>query len=79
MRTVEAKLADWHRLYKELAQAQSRLAQSDTLPPAGPARGELEAEVARLQRDCDAALEVVHTLIHNRMAARATEPRRQQA
>lgn len=79
MRTVEAKLADWHRLYKELAQAQARLAQGDTPPPAGPARGDLEAEVARLRRDCDAALDVVHTLIHGRSVGRDGEPRHQQA
>jgi hypothetical protein len=76
MRTVEAKLADWHRLYKELAQAQSRLAQGDTLPPA---RGQLEADVARLKRDCDAALDVVHRLIHRRSPSRDGEARRQEA
>jgi hypothetical protein len=69
MRTVEAKLADWHRLYKELAQAQSRLAHGDAQ----------EAEVARLQRDCDAALDVVHTLIHGRSVSRGGEARHQQA
>ena len=79
MRTVEAKLADWHRLYKELAHAQSRLEQGDTLPEARAVRGELEAEVARLQRDCDAALDVVHTLIHGRSTGRVGEAHRQQA
>lgn len=79
MRTVEAKLADWHRLYKELAHAQSRLAQGDTLPPAGPARGELEAEVARLKRDCDAALDTVHSLLYGCKATRAGQSQGQQA
>ena len=79
MRTVETKLADWHRLYKELAEAQSRLEEGGTLSDAGVGRGELEAEVARLQRDCDAALDVVHTLIHGRGANRGGEPHRQQA
>jgi hypothetical protein len=78
MRTVETKLADWHRLYKELAQAQSRLEQGGALPEDVSGRGELEAEVARLQRDCDAALDVVHTLIHGRRTSRAGEPYRQQ-
>jgi hypothetical protein len=78
MRTVEAKLADWHRLYKELAQAQARLEQGGALPQDACGRGELEAEVARLQRDCDAALDVVHTLIHSRSASRAGQPYRQQ-
>ena len=79
MGTVETKLAEWHRLYKELAQAQSRLAHGDTSTLAGPERDELEAEVARLQRDCDAALEVVHSLIHGRTAARPTESGRPRA
>jgi len=79
MRTVETKLAEWHRLYKELAQAQSRLAHGDTLTLAGAERDELEADVARLQRDCDAALEVVHSLIRSRTAARPTEADRPQA
>jgi hypothetical protein len=65
MRTVEAKLADWHRLYKELAQAQSRLAQGDTL---------VEDEVARLKRDCDAALDVVHSLLYRRARGAGTAP-----
>lgn len=79
MRTVETKLADWHRLYKELAQAQSRLAQGGDWCDAGMGRDELEAEVARLQRDCDAALNVVHTLIHNRRPSRAGESSRPRA
>jgi hypothetical protein len=79
MRTVETKLADWHRLYKELAQAQSRLEEGGTLSDAAVGRGELEAEVARLQSACDAALDVVHTLIHARGANRGGEPYRQQA
>ncbi|MDP3672942.1 MAG: hypothetical protein Q8R69_25040 [Telluria sp.] len=79
MRTVETKLADWHRLYKELAQAQTRLAQGDALPSASPMRSALEEDVARLRRDCDAALDVVHTLIHGRRVGRGGEPRHQQA
>jgi len=39
----------------------------------------MEAEVARLQRDCDAALEVVQGLIHGRTAARAREAQRPHA
>jgi hypothetical protein len=64
MRTVEARLADWHRLYKELAQAQSRLENGGALSAVGAGRGELEAEVERLRRDCDAALDAVHTLLY---------------
>jgi hypothetical protein len=79
MRTVEAKLAEWHHLYKELAQAQSRLAHGDTVTLAGVQRGEMEAEVARLQRDCDAALEAVQVLIHGRTLARAREAQRPHA
>lgn len=79
MRTVEAKLADWHRLYKELAHAQLRLKEGATQSEAGAARGELEAEVARLRSDCDAALDVVHTLIHNRRPSRAGESSRPRA
>jgi len=75
MRTVEVKLADWHRLYKELAEAQSRLAQQSALPPRDQNRAGLEAEVARLQRDCDAALDIVQTLIHGRKAMDARESR----
>lgn len=73
MRTVEAKLADWHRLYKELAQAQSRLEQGGALPDGRAARGELEAEVARLQRDCDVALDAVHTLLYRKSGAAAEQ------
>ena len=65
MRTVEAKLADWNRLYNELAQAQARLADPAKLPSSR--RAELEAEVARLQRDCDSALDL--------RAIAAAEPR----
>lgn len=79
MRTVEAKLADWHRLYKELAQAQSRLEQGGALPDGRAARGELEAEVARLQRDCDVALDAVHSLLYRRAGGEAAAPRRPQA
>jgi len=79
MRTVEAKLADWHRLYKELAQAQSRLEADGPLSGAGGARGELEAEVARLQRDCDVALDAVHSLLYRRAGGEAAAPRRPQA
>lgn len=74
MRTVETKLADWHRLYKELALAQSRLEQGGALAEDRGGRGELEEEVARLQRDCDAALDVVHTLIHGRRVSRDGTP-----
>ncbi len=79
MRTVEAKLADWHRLYKELAQAQSRLEEGGTLLDAGAGRGELEAHVARLQRDCDVALDAVHSVLYAGKSGAAGEPRRQQA
>jgi hypothetical protein len=79
MRTVEAKLADWHRLYKELAQAQSRLEEGGALPHDGVGRGELEADVARLQRDCDAALDVVHSLLHKRPSGASAGAARQQA
>ena len=77
MRTVEAKLADWHRLYKELAQAQSRLESGGALPDDRAGRGELEAEVARLQRDCDVALDAVHTLLYKRASGAATQQRQQ--
>jgi len=77
MRTVEAKLADWHRLYKELAQAQSRLQEGGALPDVGAGRSELEEEVARLQRDCDAALDAVHTLLYSRKSGVRVEPRQQ--
>lgn len=79
MRTVEAKLADWHRLYKELAQAQSRLQEGGALLDGPLARTELEEEVARLQRECDVALDAVHTLLYRKKSAGAPEPRRQQA
>ncbi|HEU4779916.1 MAG TPA: hypothetical protein VFS58_08555 [Steroidobacteraceae bacterium] len=77
MRTVEAKLADWHRLYKELAQAQSRLEQGGALPHDGAGRRDLESEVARLQRDCDVALDAVHTLLYKRTSGAAMEQRQQ--
>jgi hypothetical protein len=79
MRTVEAKLADWHRLYKELSEAQSRLEQGGALSGDGAGRGELEAEVARLQRDCDVALDAVHTLLYRRKSGASAEQLRQQA
>lgn len=79
MRTVEAKLADWHRLYKELAQAQSRLEEGGALTDDGVGRGDLEAKVVRLQRDCDVALDAVHMLLYSRTASSVAEPRRQQA
>lgn len=72
MRTVEAKLADWNRLYNELAQAQARLAGPTKLPASE--RAELEAEVARLQRDCDSALDLVQSLLQRR-AGRTVEQR----
>lgn len=77
MRTVESKLADWHRLYKELAQAQSRLEQTTAVSDADAGRGELEEEVARLQRDCDVALDAVHTLLYRRKSSAPPEPRTQ--
>lgn len=77
MRTVETKLADWHRLYKELAQAQSRLEEGGSLLDAVAGRGELEAEVARLQRDCDVALDAVHSVLYGRKSSDRVEPRQQ--
>lgn len=79
MRTVEAKLADWHRLYKELAQAQSRLEQGGALPHDGAGRRELESEVARLQRDCGVALDAVHSLLYGRKRVTAAGQMGQQA
>jgi hypothetical protein len=79
MRTVEAKLADWHRLYKELSEAQSRLEQGGALSDDGAGRRELEVEVARLQRDCDAALDAVHMLLYRNKGSAAADQMGQRA
>ncbi len=56
MRRVEQELAHWQRLYEELQQVRLRL--NATAP--GPQRATLEAEVRRLEREGDAALDSIH-------------------
>jgi outer membrane murein-binding lipoprotein Lpp len=59
MLTVEAKLAHWKKLYVNLGDAQARLGKA--VDPT--TRSLLEAEVDRLQRESDAALEAVHAAL----------------
>lgn len=59
MRRVEGKLADWHQLHKHLEDARLRLEAAED----GPAREVLEAEVRRLTREDDAAIEAVHAAL----------------
>ncbi len=59
MRSVEGKLADWHRLHKRLEDARLRLEAAED----GPAREILEAEVRRLTLEDDAAIHAVHVAI----------------
>ncbi|MEZ0306578.1 MAG: hypothetical protein ACAH21_01555 [Ramlibacter sp.] len=66
MRTVEAKLAHWHQLYKDLGDAERRLTQDAARPADGRARPELQAEVARLKRECEAAFNALHGLLEQR-------------
>ena len=72
MRRVEGILADWHRLHKRLEDARLRLEAAED----GPAREILEAEVRRLTREDDAAIQAVHTAIATakRMPGAATSP-----
>ena len=72
MRRVEGILADWHRLHKRLEDARLRLEAAED----GPARETLEAEVRRLTREDDAAIQAVHTAIATakRMPGAATSP-----
>lgn len=72
MRRVERILADWHRLHKRLEDARLRLEAAED----GPAREMLEAEVRRLTREDDAAIQAVHTAIATakRMPGAATSP-----
>ena len=72
MRRVEGILADWHRLHKRLEDARLRLEAAED----GPAREFLEAEVRRLTREDDAAIQAVHTAIATakRMPGAATSP-----
>ena len=72
MRRVEGKLADWHRLHKRLADASQRLEAAED----GPVRENLKAEVRRLTREDDAAIEAVHSAIATikRMPGAATSP-----
>lgn len=74
MRNVEIKLAAWHRLYKELGDAESRLAGAAARPSEGPDRSRLEAEVARLKLDCESAFESLHSMLEQRKATRNEHP-----
>jgi hypothetical protein len=56
---VEGKLAAWHQLHKHLEDARLRLTETED----GPAREVLEAEVRRLTREDDAAIEAVHAAL----------------
>jgi hypothetical protein len=61
MRSAELKLAEWHRLYRELAQAQSQLV-ANVLSP-GEEAERLRQRIARLQNESEAALEALHAAI----------------
>ncbi|MEO8652550.1 MAG: hypothetical protein ABI409_00355 [Ramlibacter sp.] len=63
MHRVEPKLADWHRLYKELETARARLQTAQARSPAGRQLLELEAEVRNLQQRSNQALEAVQSAI----------------
>lgn len=65
MTKVEAKLAIWHRLYRELGEAHKRL----TASPDGRTRAELESEVRRLRRESDLALHDVNDAMSSERAA----------
>jgi hypothetical protein len=60
---IESKLADWHRLYKELGEAERRLKQARVAPPAANALTEMETQVAQLKRRSDDALSGVHAAL----------------
>jgi uncharacterized membrane protein len=61
MRAAEAKLAEWHRLYLELAQAQSALVER-VLGTTQEAE-ELRSRIATLQRESDLALQALHDAV----------------
>jgi hypothetical protein len=58
MRRLELRLADWHRLYKELQKARDRLQRPEAEHAETAAA--LLAEARRLQEECDAALADIH-------------------
>jgi ribosomal protein L29 len=66
MRSIEAKLAEWHELYKKLGAARQQLATAAAQPSTGWQLSQLEKEVARLKTSSDAALDEVHVLLARR-------------
>lgn len=59
MRRVAERLAEWHRLVKDLEDVRARLKST----PAGPERKRLNAEARRLKNETDLALDAVSAAI----------------
>jgi predicted nucleic acid-binding Zn-ribbon protein len=71
MSRLELGLADWHRQYKELLNAQQRLEQPDIAPSDLAA---LRAEIDRLQSECDAALSAIYDTLRADKAETGQQP-----
>lgn len=65
MRAVELSLADWLELYKELCEAERLLSEAEAATD-DRASTQMRADVARLQVEVDAALQVVNDEISAR-------------
>lgn len=68
MQIIEHKLAEWHKLYKELEAARQRLASAPALP--AERRLAFEVEVRELQRVSDDALAAVQAQLASQRAVR---------
>lgn len=69
MRTFIVKLAAWHRLYTELDHARVRLAQAESAQLSDERAEGIEADVRRLQGECDQALGELQAAAQAYMAA----------
>ncbi len=72
MRNAETKLAEWHLLYQQLAQAQAQLVASVLAP--GEEAERLRARIDRLQIECEAALQALHAAVARVKAQPAMRP-----
>jgi len=72
MYKVEAKLARWKQLYVELNDARSRLRDTHEDPSSGTTQ--LRAEVRRLQRESQKALDEIHAAVAARNPPGGLDP-----
>jgi hypothetical protein len=72
MHVVQQKLYAWHQLYRQLDEARRRL-QSQPLQRGG-APAAIKAEVERLRRDSDCALQEMQALLARRRTPRQATP-----